>query len=187
VSEGGEAGGRARRQLKTTKVRDSMTRSSRPQRADAPLPGRQESLVVAHTSVVRETVATNLRSARKRAGLSQSALAEQSGVDKGTISRIERAEADTVVTKLGVCVCAQRPGSGSAGRTARGIARPAERIEGPVRCVDDRDSNYQQRICLLTFVGARGTVSAGQHRGVGLREIAKYRIGDSTATARRGS
>lgn len=77
-----------------------MTGTSRPRRAGAPLPGRQESLVVAHTSVVRETVATNLRSARKRAGLSQSALAQHSGVDKGTISRIERAEADTVVTKL---------------------------------------------------------------------------------------
>jgi DNA-binding XRE family transcriptional regulator len=75
------------------------TRSSR-QRADAPLPGRQEWLVVAHTSVVRETVATNLRSARKHAGLSQSALAEHSGVDKRTISRIERAQADTVVTRL---------------------------------------------------------------------------------------
>jgi len=57
-------------------------------------------LVVAHTSVVRETVATNLRSARKRAGLSQSVLAEHSGIDKRTISRIERAEADTVVTRL---------------------------------------------------------------------------------------
>jgi ribosome-binding protein aMBF1 (putative translation factor) len=77
-----------------------MTGSSRPQRADPPLLGRQESLLVAQTSVVREAVATNLRSARKRAGLSQSALAEHSGVDKGTISRIERAEADTVVTKL---------------------------------------------------------------------------------------
>jgi ribosome-binding protein aMBF1 (putative translation factor) len=84
------------------------TRTSQPQRADAPLPGRQESLVVAHTSVVRETVATNLRSARKRAGLSQSALAQHSGVDKGTISRIERAEADTVVTKLYVFAFALR-------------------------------------------------------------------------------
>lgn len=80
------------------------TRTSRPQRADAPLLGSQESLVVAYASAVRETVATNLRSARKRAGLSQSALAQHSGVDKGTISRIERAEADTVVTKL--CVFA---------------------------------------------------------------------------------
>jgi transcriptional regulator with XRE-family HTH domain len=35
-----------------------------------------------------------------RPGLSHSALAEHSGVDKGTISRIERAEADTVVPKL---------------------------------------------------------------------------------------
>jgi ribosome-binding protein aMBF1 (putative translation factor) len=74
------------------------SQAHRPPRAD--VPPRLESLVVAHASVVRETVATNLRSARKRAGLSQSALAEHSGVDKGTISRIERAEADTVVTKL---------------------------------------------------------------------------------------
>ena len=84
------------------------TRSSRPQRADSPLPGRQESLVVAYTSVVRQTVATNLRSARKRAGLSQAALAQRSGIDKGTISRIERAEADTVVTKLCVFAFALR-------------------------------------------------------------------------------
>ncbi len=68
--------------------------------SDAPSPRRDESLLVAHTSVVRQTVATNLRSARKRAGLSQSALAQHAGVDKRTISRIERAEADTVVTKL---------------------------------------------------------------------------------------
>jgi DNA-binding XRE family transcriptional regulator len=74
--------------------------SSPPQRADAPLQGRQESLVVAHTPIVKKTVATNLRSARKRAGLSQAALAQHAGIDKGTISRIEREEADTVITKL---------------------------------------------------------------------------------------
>jgi DNA-binding XRE family transcriptional regulator len=55
---------------------------------------------IARTIVVREAVATNLRAARKHAGLSQSALAEHSGVDKRTISRIERANADTVVPKL---------------------------------------------------------------------------------------
>ena len=65
-----------------------------------PSPGHHESLLVAHTSVVKKTVATNLRRARKRAGLSQAALAQHAGIDKGTISRIERAESDTVVTKL---------------------------------------------------------------------------------------
>jgi transcriptional regulator with XRE-family HTH domain len=64
------------------------------------MPGRQELTNVAHTTVVRATVATNLRIARKRAGLSQSALAQHSGVDKRTISRIERAKADTVVPRL---------------------------------------------------------------------------------------
>lgn len=67
-------------------------------RADAPLYQRWP--VVAGTTVVRETVANNLRTARQRAGLSQSALADHSGVDKRTISRIERAQADTVVTRL---------------------------------------------------------------------------------------
>jgi hypothetical protein len=38
--------------------------------------------------------------------------------------------------------------------------------EGPVRCVDGWYSHYQRRICLLTSVGPRGTVAAGQHRGV---------------------
>jgi len=57
-------------------------------------------MAVAGTRVVRETVATNLRSARKRAGLSQSALAQHSGVDKRTISRIERAKADTALPRL---------------------------------------------------------------------------------------
>jgi transcriptional regulator with XRE-family HTH domain len=57
-------------------------------------------MAVAGTRVVRETVATNLRSARKHAGLSQSALAQHSGVDKRTISRIERAKADTVLPRL---------------------------------------------------------------------------------------
>jgi ribosome-binding protein aMBF1 (putative translation factor) len=85
-------------QMTAEAVDAPRTQVPRPPRAEAP-PGL-ESLVVAHASVVRETVATNLRSARKRAGLSQSALAQHSGVDKGTISRIERAESDTVVTKL---------------------------------------------------------------------------------------
>lgn len=62
--------------------------------------GHRAGPLVADPSMVRETVATNLRSARKRAGLSQSALAQHSGVDKRTISRIERAQAETVVTKL---------------------------------------------------------------------------------------
>jgi DNA-binding XRE family transcriptional regulator len=78
----------------------SRNGSSRLQGADAPLPGSQERLVDPHTSVVRETVGTNLRSARKRAGLSQKVLAKRSGVDKRTISRIERAQAETVLTKL---------------------------------------------------------------------------------------
>jgi ribosome-binding protein aMBF1 (putative translation factor) len=68
------------------------------------LPARQaeprDRTVVAQATLVRETVATNLRSARQRAGLSQSALAEHAGVDKRTISRIERARVDTVVPKL---------------------------------------------------------------------------------------
>jgi transcriptional regulator with XRE-family HTH domain len=50
--------------------------------------------------LVRETVAANLRGARERAGLSQDALAGLSGVDKRTISRIERATVDTFVSRL---------------------------------------------------------------------------------------
>jgi DNA-binding XRE family transcriptional regulator len=64
------------------------------------LPLRRAWPGVTHTAVVRETVATNLRSARKRAGLSQSALAQHAGVDKRTISRIERAKADTGLSRL---------------------------------------------------------------------------------------
>jgi DNA-binding XRE family transcriptional regulator len=62
--------------------------------------GRSEWPGVTHAAVVRETVATNLRSARKRAGLSQTALAQHAGVDKRTISRIERAKADTGLSRL---------------------------------------------------------------------------------------
>ncbi len=78
-----------------------MTGASADGSVGPPLSGAGEWVPgVAHMAIVRETVATNLRSARKRAGVSQSVLAQHAGVDKRTISRIERAKADTGVSRL---------------------------------------------------------------------------------------
>jgi DNA-binding XRE family transcriptional regulator len=85
----------------TEKIEDSLNgESARLQRSENLPTGQKEWLVLVGTGLVRETVASNLRGARERAGLSQDALAELSGVDKRTISRIERAKVDTFVTRL---------------------------------------------------------------------------------------
>jgi transcriptional regulator with XRE-family HTH domain len=42
--------------------------------------------------LIRETVATNLRRERRRAGMSQDALAKASGVGRDTITRLEAAQ-----------------------------------------------------------------------------------------------
>lgn len=68
--------------------------------AAAPPPYGRDWLVLSGTRVVREALALNLRSARERAGFSQDTLAEYSGVDKRTISRIESAKGDTVLPKV---------------------------------------------------------------------------------------
>jgi DNA-binding XRE family transcriptional regulator len=83
------------------KVEDGVNgESARLQRVETLSTGHKEWLALAGTSLVRETVASNLRGARERAGLSQDALAGLSGVDKRTISRIERATGDTFVSRL---------------------------------------------------------------------------------------
>lgn len=49
---------------------------------------------------VRETLATNVRAARDRAGLSQAALAERCGVSTETISRVERGRFEPAMTTV---------------------------------------------------------------------------------------
>jgi len=64
------------------------------------LSGHREWPVLDGPRVFRETVGSNLEGARKRAGLSQNALADLCGIDRRTISRIEKAKVDAYGTRL---------------------------------------------------------------------------------------
>lgn len=81
-------------------IANSTRRSARLAQAEALSPEHKHWLATAGTRLVRETIAFNLRCARERAGISQDALAEHSGIAKRTISRIESAAGDTVMPKL---------------------------------------------------------------------------------------
>jgi transcriptional regulator with XRE-family HTH domain len=56
--------------------------------------------IVAHTQLIRRTLATNVRRERERGGLSQEALADASCVPRSTISRLEQAQQEPRLSTL---------------------------------------------------------------------------------------